>query len=224
MEKNISEIRDEINKVDAELLKAFEKRMSLANEVAEYKIKNNMPVYDRKREREILNRVEREAGDELGSYAKVLYSTLFQISRSYQLKKIENKSDLSGRIRNAVETTPRLFPKTAKVACQGVEGAYSQHACDRLFGNAQIAYYKTWEDAFKAVESGECKYGVLPLENSTAGTVNKVYDLLGKYKYYIVKSVRLKIYHSLLVKKGTKPEDIKEIVSHEQALSQCSKF
>lgn len=224
MEKNISEIRDEINKVDAELLKAFEKRMSLANEVAEYKIKNNMPVYDRKREREILNRVEREAGDELGSYAKVLYSTLFQISRSYQLKKIENKSDLSGRIRNAVETTPRLFPKTAKVACQGVEGAYSQHACDRLFGNAQILYYKTWEDAFKAVESGECKYGVLPLENSTAGTVNKVYDLLGKYKYYIVKSVRLKIYHSLLVKKGTKPEDIKEIVSHEQALSQCSKF
>ena len=110
MEKNISEIRDEINKVDAELLKAFEKRMSLANEVAEYKIKNNMPVYDRKREREILNRVEREAGDELGSYAKVLYSTLFQISRSYQLKKIENKvSHLRGYHADTGEMNQEAF-------------------------------------------------------------------------------------------------------------------
>ncbi len=224
MEKDISQIREEINQVDSDILKAFEKRMALADEVAAYKIKNNMPVYDRRREREILSRIESEAPDGLGAYAKILYSTLFQISRSHQFKKVYNRSDLSGRIRNAVETTPKLFPKSAKVACQGVEGAYSQHACDRLFGSAQISYYKTWEDTFKAVENGDCKYGVLPLENSTAGTVNKVYDLLGKYKYYIVKSVRLKIYHSLLVNKGTNIEDIKEIVSHEQALSQCSKF
>ena len=111
MEKDISQIREEINQVDKDILKAFEKRMALADEVADYKIKNNMPVYDRRREREILNRVESEAGEELGSYAKILYSTLFQISRSYQLKKVQNKSDLSGRIKNAVETTPRLFPK-----------------------------------------------------------------------------------------------------------------
>lgn len=224
MEKDLTQLREEINKVDDELLKLFEKRMLLANDVADYKKKNNLPVYDRRREREILNKVEADVREDMGSYAKILYSTLFQLSRSYQLKKISGTSDIVGRMKNSVETTPRLFPKTAEVACQGVEGAYSQHACDRLFGNAHINYYKTWEETFEAVKNGECKYGVLPLENSTAGTVNKVYDLLGKYKYYIVKSIRLKIYHSLLVNRGTNPEDVKEVVSHEQALSQCSKF
>ena len=224
MERDLSQIREEINEIDSEMIKLFEKRMSLSREVAAYKVQNSMPVYDKQREREILNRVESEVGDDLGSYAKILYSTLFQLSRSYQFKKLVGVSDISNRIRNSVETTERLFPKSAKVACQGVEGAYSQHACDRLFSNATISYYKTWEDVFKALESGECRYGVLPLENSTAGTVNKVYDLLGKYKYYIVKSVRLRVCHSLLVKKGVKKENIKEIVSHEQAISQCSKF
>ena len=224
MERDLSQIREEINEIDSEMIKLFEKRMSLSREVAAYKVQNSMPVYDKQREREILNRVESEVGDDLGSYAKILYSTLFQLSRSYQFKKLVGVSDISNRIRNSVETTERLFPKSAKVACQGVEGAYSQHACDRLFSNATISYYKTWEDVFKALESGECRYGVLPLENSTAGTVNKAYDLLGKYKYYIVKSVRLRVCHSLLVKKGVKKENIKEIVSHEQAISQCSKF
>ena len=224
MEKDLSQIREEINEVDSELLKLFEKRMLLSNDVADYKKKNNLPVYDRRREREILNKVESEVREDMGSYAKILYSTLFQLSRSYQLKKISGTSDIVSRMKNSVETTPRLFPKTAEVACQGVEGAYSQHACDRLFGNAHINYYKTWEETFEAVKNDECKYGVLPLENSTAGTVNKVYDLLGKYKYFIVKSIRLKIYHSLLVNRGTDPEKIKEVVSHEQALSQCSKF
>ncbi len=93
MEKDISQIREEINQVDSDILKAFEKRMALADEVAAYKIKNNMPVYDRRREREILSRIESEAPDGLGAYAKILYSTLFQISRSHQFKKVYNRSD-----------------------------------------------------------------------------------------------------------------------------------
>lgn len=224
MELDLKKIREEINGIDDEIAELFEKRMVLARDVAEYKRKNDMAVYDRRREREIINRVSGNVSDELSSYSKILYATMFQLSRSYQFKQLMPTSEFVLNMQKAIEQTPKLFPRTAKVACQGVEGAYSQSACDRLFNSAQIHYFKTWEDVCNSVEKGECKYGVLPLENSTAGTVNAVYDLLGKYKFYIVRSIKLKIYHSLLAKRGTKLEDIKEIVSHEQAIQQCSKF
>lgn len=224
MELDLKKIREEINGIDDEIAELFEKRMVLARDVAEYKRKNDMAVYDRRREREIINRVSGNVSEELSSYSKILYATMFQLSRSYQFKQLMPTSDFVLNMQKAIEQTPKIFPQTAKVACQGVEGAYSQSACDRLFNSAEIHYFKTWEDVCNSVEKGECKYGVLPLENSTAGTVNAVYDLLGKYKFYIVRSIKLKIYHSLLAKRGTKLEDIKEIVSHEQAIQQCSKF
>ncbi len=224
MELDLNEIRGEINKIDDEISQLFQKRMILANDVAEYKRQNDMAVYDRRRERDIINRISSQVNEDLSSYAKVLYATLFQLSRSYQFKKLVPNSKITQDMATAIESTPQLFPRNALVACQGVEGAYAQAACDKLFNNANITYYKTWEDVFKSVENGECKYGVVPLENSTAGTVNAVYDLVGKYKFYIVRSLKLKIYHSLLVKRGTKLENIKEIVSHEQALQQCSKY
>lgn len=224
MELDLKKIREEINGIDDEIAELFEKRMVLARDVAEYKRKNDMAVYDRRREREIINRVSGNVSEELSSYSKILYATMFQLSRSYQFKQLMPTSDFVLNMQKAIEQTPKIFPQTAKVACQGVEGAYSQSACDRLFNSAEIHYFKTWEDVCNSVEKGECKYGVLPLENSTAGTVNAVYDLLGKYKFYIVRSIKLKIYHSLLAKRGTKLEDVKEIVSHEQAIQQCSKF
>lgn len=224
MELDLNKIRQEINSIDDEISALFEKRMLLAKDVAEYKRQNDMAVYDRRRERDIINRISSQVSDDLSSYAKILYSTLFQVSRSYQFKKLIPSSPVTDKMKKAVAETPQLFPRSAKVGCQGVEGAYAQTACDRIFDSAGISFYKTWEDVFKAVESGECKYGVVPLENSTAGTVNAVYDLVGKYKFYIVKSLKLKIYHSLLVRRGVKLEDVKEIVSHEQAIQQCSKF
>ncbi len=224
MELDLNKIRQEINSIDDEISALFEKRMLLAKDVAEYKRQNDMAVYDRRRERDIINRISSQVSDDLGSYAKILYSTLFQVSRSYQFKKLIPSSPVTDKMKKAVEETSQLFPRNAKVGCQGVEGAYAQSACDRIFDSPDISFYKTWEDVFKSVESGECKYGVVPLENSTAGTVNAVYDLVGKYKFYIVKSLKLKIYHSLLVRRGVRLEDIKEIVSHEQALQQCSKF
>lgn len=224
MELDLNKIRQEINSIDDEISALFEKRMLLAKDVAEYKRQNDMAVYDRRRERDIINRISSQVSDDLSSYAKILYSTLFQVSRSYQFKKLIPSSPVTDKMKKAVEETSQLFPRSAKVACQGVEGAYAQSACDRIFDSPDISFYKTWEDVFKSVESGECKYGVVPLENSTAGTVNAVYDLVGKYKFYIVKSLKLKIYHSLLVRRGVCLEDIKEIVSHEQALQQCSKF
>ncbi len=224
MELDLTKIRNEINEIDDEISALFQKRMILAKDVAEYKRENNMAVYDRKRERDIINRISSQVNEDFGSYSKILYETLFQLSRSYQLKKLIPDSPITDEMKRSIAETPQLFPRSARVACQGVEGAYSQSACDRIFNSPEISYFKTWEDAFKSVENDDCKYAVVPLENSTAGTVNAVYDLLAKYKLNIVRSLKLKIYHSLLVKKGVKLEDIKEVVSHDQALQQCSKF
>jgi chorismate mutase/prephenate dehydratase len=105
-----------------------------------------------------------------------------------------------------------------------VEGAYSQLACDRLFERPNVLYFDSFEAVFSAIEKGLCQYGVVPLENSTAGSVNLVYDLMMKHDFRIVRSVRLKVDHSLLAKPGTELRNIREIYSHEQAISQCSIF
>jgi chorismate mutase/prephenate dehydratase len=110
------------------------------------------------------------------------------------------------------------------VACQGVEGAYSQIACEKIFKSPSIMYFKNFDGVFNAIEQGLCKYGILPIENSTAGSVNKVYDLMIKHNFSIVRTFRLKIDHNLLAKPGTKLSDIRTIYSHEQALNQCSEF
>ena len=135
-----------------------------------------------------------------------------------------NTSSFCTEIADAIENTPKLFPERATVACQGVEGAYSQIAAERLFKAPNIMFFSSWEKIFSAIEAGLCKYGVIPIENSTAGSVKKVYDLMISHEFRIVKTVRIKIDHNLLVKKGTKLEDIREIYSHEQAINQCSGF
>ena len=117
-----------------------------------------------------------------------------------------------------------LFPSSASVACQGVRGANSQTACEKLFEKPDIKFFPSFEAVFSAVEKGVCSYGIIPIENSTAGSVNLVYDLMINHKFYIVRSVRIKIEHNLLANKGAKLENIKEIYSHEQAINQCSEF
>ena len=153
-----------------------------------------------------------------------LYSLLFDLSRSYQNRLLGGETALTRQIADAIEHTDKLFPDTAMVACQGVEGAYSQLACDKLFKLPSVFFFSTFGAVFSAIESGLCRYGVIPVENSTAGSVNAVYDLMMKHDFRIVRSIRLKVDHNLLVKPGTKTEDIKEIYSHAQALSQCSGF
>ena len=110
------------------------------------------------------------------------------------------------------------------VACQGIEGAYSQIACDSIFKSPSILYFNTFEHVFKAVETGMCQYGILPIENSTAGSVNAIYDLMTRHNFSIVRAARLKVSHNLLAKHGTKLEDIREVFSHEQAINQCSNY
>ena len=221
---DLSEIRRNIDNIDEELVRLFCQRMALSAQVADYKKANNMPIYVPARERAILQSVAQQAGPEMADYTRVMYSMLFELSRSYQSKRNSQRSALYETISAAIENTPKLFPQTPMVACQGVEGAYSQIACEKMFKSPFIMYFKNFEGVFHAIEQGLCQYGILPIENSTAGSVNKVYDLMIRHNFSIVRTFRLKVDHNLLVNKGTKLEDIKEIYSHEQAISQCGEF
>ena len=221
---DMNEYRNQIDEIDAQLTALFQKRMDTAAKIAEYKKENGLPVFDPARERAKLADVASKVRPEFQGYAESLYSTLFDLSRSYQRKLNSPVNATQKQINEALENTPKLFPERPFVACQGVEGAYSQHACTRVFKAPNIMYFASFEGVFRAIDQGLCKYGVLPLENSTAGSVNRIYDLMMQYDFHIVRSVRIKIDHCLLANEGTQLSDIKEIISHEQALAQCEGF
>ena len=219
----LSEIRTKIDAVDDQLLQLFLERMSLSEEVAAYKNEHHLPILNKAREREILAKVMEKAGDK-ERYAYHLYSTLFELGRSRQAELISAPTKVAAQIKTSLAAGSELFPQTGLVACQGVEGANQQVACDHLLPRGNIVYVKTFAAVVSAVESGLCKFGVLPIENSSNGSVRAVYDLLQTHKLSIVRSTRLCIRHELLALPGVKLEDITEIYSHEQAIGQCSKF
>ena len=221
---DLKQLRDNIDRIDSELIKLFEERMETAAEIAKYKAENSLPVFNSEREREVLNSVTAKVPKHFENYTKTLYQTIFNLSRSYQKKLIHPNSSLAEFLESVTSATPCERPDRAFVACQGVEGAYSQLACDKIFTYPTINYFSKFEDVFRAVESGLCRYGILPIENSTAGSVSQVYDLMNKYQFYITHSTKLFVGHTLLTPPGTKLEDIKEVFSHEQALNQCSDF
>ena len=221
---DLKDIRTQIDSVDEELVKLFVRRMDLSAQVAAYKKENNLPIYVPAREREILQDVAEMAGPDMANYTRVLYSMLFELSRSYQAKQNREYTSLYSQITQSIENTPKLFPQAPMVACQGVEGAYAQIACEKIFKSPFIMYFKNFDGVFNAIEQGLCQYGILPIENSTAGSVKKVYDLMIKHNFSIVRTFRMKIDHNLLANPGAKLEDIKQIYSHEQAINQCSDF
>lgn len=220
----LSDYREQIDQIDQELLALFAKRMQTSVGIADYKREHGLPVLDAGREREKLARIVQAAPQGLQEEAVSLFRLLFSLSRSYQHTLLGSGSTLPELLRAAVAETPQLFPPTAAVACQGVEGAYSQQACDKLFQHPSVFFCASFDKVFSAIEQGLCRYGVLPLENSTAGSVNAVYDLMQKHQFSIVRSVRLRVDHSLLALPGTKLSQVREIVSHPQAIEQCSSF
>ncbi len=220
----LEKYRQEINDIDDEIVRLIGERMDVAEKIAGVKKESNLPVLAAEREREITSRVSALTRPEYKNYIKVLYSLLFELSRSNQDRILGGLSEDFHTISEAIEKTPKLFPQYARVACQGVEGAYSQLACEKMFKTPSILYFKSFEAVFDAVSKGMCDYGVLPIENSIAGSVKKVYDLMISRKFYIARSVRLKVDHCLLAKKGTQIENIKEIMTHEQTISQCAAF
>ena len=221
---DLNQLRTEIDSIDKELVSLFTRRMTVSGQIADYKRENGLPIFVPSRERAILREVAEMAGPEMGNYAQVLYSLIFELSRSYQSKLNNTEAELHQTISAAIENTPKLFPQNPMVACQGVEGAYAQIACEKMIKNPFIMYFKNFEGVFTAIEKGLCQYGILPLENSTAGSVKKVYDLMINHNFSIVRTFRLKVDHNLLVNRGTKLEDIREIYSHEQAIGQCTAF
>ena len=220
---DLTKLREEIDAVDGQLLQLFLERMRIGEQIAAEKRENALPVLNKEREREILARVQAEAG-EMEPYAYQLFTTLIELNKARQSQINAQPSRVRPIIEKSLAAEEQVFPRTGLVACQGVEGANSQAACDKLIPRGNIMYVKSFEAVFDAVESGLCKFGVLPIENSANGSVRMVYDLLQRKRFSIVRATTLHIRHELMAKPGTKLGDITEIYSHEQAIGQCSRY
>ncbi|MDR0897759.1 MAG: chorismate mutase [Oscillospiraceae bacterium] len=220
----LTDIRSHIDSLDQEITRLFIERMNTVAEVASAKKASGKAIRDRARERGIINRTTAQAGDALAPYIKDLYKQIFELSCNYQSSLMGYESPLKAQLEAACLQHPNgHMPSRALVACQGTEGAYAQQACEKLFEYPDILYFDSFDGVFNAVEKGMCEYGVLPIENSTAGSVTQVYDLMEKHSFHIAGARKLRIDHRLMRKPGARGP-IRQIVSHEQALRQCSEF
>ena len=222
---DLTECRRKIDEIDSKIMQLLMDRQAVSAEVAAYKAANGKAVLDRSRERAKIQQAADAVPPELASYATVLQTVLMEASRDAQHRLLGNQqSEASAQIRAALDRQPEFFPLQAQVACQGVEGAYQQIAVDRLFRRPQISFCDSFADVFDAVECGDVQFGVVPVENSTAGSVNRVYDLLRTRNCHIVRSCRIRIEHNLLAKPGTHKQDVRIVYSHEQAIHQCAAY
>ena len=221
----LNEIRQSIDKIDDQISALYLQRMELVNQVSQAKKQSGKAVFDPEREKKILLRItDGDMTDDMKIYLKRVFESIFETSKAYQTANADYKSAIGEKIDQAILNIKQNFPVKATVACQGVAGAYSGIAAERLFELADVTYFKNFDGVFNAVEKGFCKYGVLPIENSTAGSVNQVYDLMKEHKFYIVRSIRIPVCHNLVANANANVNEIKEIYSHEQALSQCKKY
>ena len=215
-------LRKQIDEIDDQLIPLLMKRMDIAKEVAAYKVEHSIPVLNAEREQEILDSVAAKCGEQ-GEAIKTIFSATMDASRALQHKIIGGGSELRSLVENA-RKEERLTTDGMPIACQGVEGAYSGIAGETLFPNTEIKFYKQFENVFEAVNKGKARFGIIPVENSTAGSVHESYDLIMKYRFFVVGACDLKIEHCLCAKEGTTFEKIDEVYSHPQALSQCNIF
>ena len=222
--KTVEEIRKEIDNLDDKIASLYLERMSAVKEIAEAKKGENKAINDSNREDQIIYRLTKDAPEELKIYLKEVYKSVFHTSKSYQTALQNTSSITKDRIKEILEDGIKPFPVQAAAACQGVLGAYSGSVAKKVFSISSVTYFKNFEGVFSAVENGLCEFGVLPIENSTAGSVLEVYDLMKKHDFYIVRSVRAKIEHALVGVNGSKIENIKKVISHPQALKQCENY
>ena len=220
---DLLQIRDQLDEIDKEMVHLFEERMKLVGEVAEFKFKTGKQVFDKEREQAKIASVRNLAHETFNQQAvEELFTQLMTISRRYQyqlLKQHGQKMELD------FKQVAELPMKHVKVVYQGVEGAYSHGATLAYFGrDVNCSHVKTWEEAMKAVESGETDYAVIPIENSSAGAVSDNYDLLIRHNNVIVAEICIPVNHELLGLPGASIEDIKVVYSHPQALLQSSEY
>lgn len=220
---DLGELRGQLDEIDGQLVRLFEQRMKICADVAEYKIETGKAVYDGERERQKLEAVGAMAHGDFNSQAvRELFSQLMTVSRKrqYQLLARHGKGIDTGF--QVIET---IRTSGARVAYQGVEGSYGHGAALQFFGREASLYHVTaMEDVMAEVEEGRADYGVLPIENSSAGAVSDNYDLLVKHNNYIVAETQLAVRHALLGLPEARLEDVELVYSHPQALMQCSQY
>ncbi len=221
---DLLDYRRQMDEIDNQLVELFQKRMNLAGEIAAYKKEKGLPILDAGREREKIKAVCSRVSPDMRNFTSVLYSSLFELSRSYQSQQMQQFTDLSTKISKAISETTPLFPQDVSVGICGVEGSFAQLACEKLFRTPFVLYFNHFEGIFSAVEQGLCQYGIVPIEHSTAGSEKKIYDLMMQHGFSVVRSVRLKIDHNLLAKPNTRLEEVREIIANEQTVGQCSAF
>lgn len=221
--REIQEIRPEIDKIDRELVRLFEERMKLCCEVADYKIRTGKKVFDAAREQEKLKALRAMADTEFNEQCiGELFSQMMCMSRKLQYQKLAQNGRRAEHGFTGVEDIKK---EDVIVAYQGVEGAYSHQAMLQYFGrDVKNFHVKTFREAMEAIRDGKADYAVLPIENSSAGSVNDVYDLLLEFENCIVAETFIKVEHALLGLPDAAIEDIRTVYSHPQALMQCSKF
>ena len=226
---DLNEIREAINEVDQSLAQLFEKRMELVALVAEYKIENDIPILNSEREKQVIDRALESLRDKsLSREMEIFFNELMAISREYQSRYIDEKFVAQTRGSDeawGINALASRETKNLKIGFQGVEGSFSEEALLNYFGReAMTSSFRFFEDVFMAIDRGDVDYGILPVENSSTGSVNEVYDLLRKYGCHINGEIVLKVKQNLLGVKGASMEDIKEVYSHSQGFQQSAEF
>ena len=221
----LSEIRAEIDRLDEQLAELLCRRMDCSAQVAEYKAAHQLPVLNEEREKAVLRHV-RGLGDRYregyGDAAALVFSTMMDASRALQHQRLHAGGPLRARLEGAKRS---LIPAAdARVVCQGVPGAFSDEAAGRLFPGASPRFVPSFADVFAAVADGSADYGVLPVENSTAGSVNEVYDLVMKHRFSIAAAVEVPVRHCLLALPGAEPAGLTAVYSKQEALAQCAEY
>lgn len=222
--EELQNLRSKLDEIDKQLTDDYVKRMEICSEIGKVKKQALKNVEDLTREEKVLYNVLSDVKDELKPYVKEVYKTIFSTSKAYQRELSQTEGEFVKKIKQAIKNEKSDLEMTATVACQGVEGANSHTAVKKFIQVPSVSFFKNFDGVFSAVDKGFCKYGVLPIENSTAGSVLEVYDLITKHNFYIVKSLKLKIEHCLASVHGAKLQNIKKVSSHTQALRQCSEF
>ena len=221
---DLQKCREQIDKIDNKIVTLFEERMKVAEAVAAYKIETGKPVFDKEREAEKLQTLMAQSSNEFNEKGvQELFQQIMSISRKRQYQLLTEKGVASQA--HQFRKVDKLDTTNGKVVFQGMAGAYTFAAMNTFFGEGIDSYHvETWKEAMEDIQEGKAQYAVLPIENSTAGIVSDIYDLLMEYQHSIVGEQIIKIEHALLAMPGASIADIKTVYSHPQGLMQCKEY
>ena len=220
---DLKELRSQLDEIDRQFVELYEKRMEICGEVAEYKISTGKKVFDKVREEEKLRTVKSLTHNDFNSHGiEELFEQIMSMSRKLQYQRLSEHGAIGKLPFIGVDG---LDLQNARVVYQGAEGSYSQAAMKKFFGDQVKSFHvDAFRDAMTAIEEGSADFAVLPIENSTAGIVSEIYDLLVEFENYIVGEQIIRIEHCLLAVPGTKEEEIRTVYSHPQSLMQSARF